>query len=391
MPFTRRLFLQGTGSAALGLSLVRCETQTITAKGGGGAFSFLTPVDRASTGELPGQRAPGTFFVQRAGSSIDIDFEDIPVKTAGEWSLTIDGEVANQLSIDLANLQARSADVVTVLKTIRCIIDFPTRVEVREGELSPGLVGTALWTGVPLRVLMEEAGVDMQTTRRFRIYGYDATDGVTQNLTLQEVMDAPSLGRLEPILAWGMNDGDIPHAHGGPVRLIVPGEYGYKQMKWLERIEASPSDEEFGTYQEVVGYFDDGTVQVVSKLTNPIAAQRVPAGRFDLFGFALSGSAAVSRVEVAVDGADFAEAELSSREEILAGDPMLMEAVQFQSGESYPLPDVWAPFRFELDLEPGEHTVRVKASDANGNVQPDTDTDPLDGSNSDFRLSFEAF
>jgi len=391
MPFTRRLFLQGTGGAALGLSLVRCETQTITAKGGGGEFSFLTPVDRTSTGELPGEREPGTFFVQRAGNNVGIDFEDIPVKTAEEWSLTIDGEVATDLTVDLPNLQARDDDIVTVLKTIRCIVDFPTRVEISDGALSPGLVGTALWTGVPLRVLMEEAGVDMQATRRFRIYGYDAENGVNQNLTLQEVMDAQSLGRQEPILAWRMNDGDIPHAHGGPVRLIVPGEYGYKQMKWLERIEASPSDEEFGTYQQEVGYFDDGTVQIVSKLTNPIPAQRVPAGLFTMFGFALSGSAAVARVEVSVDDGPFEEATLVTEEEILAEEPMLMEAAQFQSGAPYPFPDVWAPFRFELDLDAGEHTVRVKATDTDGIVQPDTDTDVFDGSNSDFRISFEAF
>ncbi|MEM6368169.1 MAG: molybdopterin-dependent oxidoreductase [Myxococcota bacterium] len=384
MPFSRRLFIQGAGGAALGLSLVRCETQTITSKGSGGAFSFLTPVDRDSTSDVIAQRQPGTFFTQRSGlTALSIQFENIPIKTASGWSLEITGEVSNPLTVDLANLQARTNDTVTILKTIRCIIDAPTLV--------PGLVGTALWTGVPLRVLLEEAGIDMQTTRRLRFFGYDSAEGVTQNLTLQEVMDAGSLGRLEPILAWGMNEGDIPHAHGGPVRLIVPGEYGYKQMKWLERIEASTSDEVFGTYQEVVGFFDDGTVQVVSKLTNPLAAEPVPAGLFTIFGFALSGSAPVARVQVSLDEGDFVDAELLSEAEVLAEDPLLMDALQFQApGMSYPFPDVWAPFRLEVDLAPGAHTLRVKAVDANGDIQPDTDTDALDGANSDFRVSFEA-
>lgn len=376
MPTTRRIFLERSSGAMLGLSvlpLTSCETQTTIPKGAGIDIPFLTPIDRETSGETG--RQEGSFFVQFGGRSRiapdggPIDWTTISPQTESEWSLTIDGLVDTDLMIDAANLRARTNETRTIVKTIRCVIDDATAG-------LPGLIGTGTFTGVPLSAIMADAVVDMSRTRRFRIF---SRDEFTNNLTLDEVMDAASLGRLDPMLAWSMNGEPIPHIHGGPIRLIVPSEYGYKQMKWPVRISAVESDDPFGTYQDF-GFDDEGTIQQVTKATNPSPLQEIPAGPFVGFGFATSGASPITSVEFSIDDGEFEAATLLTREEVLASEPLLRDTVQFSDSEAtYPLKDVWTLFRFDWEATPGEHSLRFRCIDADGNVQEETDRDAADG------------
>ena len=105
------------------------------------------------------------------------------------------------------------------------------------------------------------------------------------------------------------------------MRLLVPGQYGYKSVKWVARLEATASDAPFGSYQEALGYTDDGRVQVVNKATNPLRNAQLSAGPVAIFGLAISGLAGVERVEVSINDAPFAAAALVDLPEVLSANP----------------------------------------------------------------------
>jgi DMSO/TMAO reductase YedYZ molybdopterin-dependent catalytic subunit len=373
--FNRRIFLKGAGGTALNLIFVPttgCESNEVIPKGIGAAFDFLTPVDPSLEGD-PAQRPRDAFFLQWGAQgipSLDWRYDDIPVVSADDWTLRIEGTVSQTLDLVFADLEAvagQGQDVV-LLNTLRCIFDT-TEI--------PGLVGNALWRGVPLRSFLDQAGIDTQTTARVRYFG---RDGFTNNLRLEDIfLPANVVDPVDPLLVFEMNGEPIPHVHGGPVRLLTPGRYGYKNVKWIARFVATDDDSEFGSYQEQFGFFDAGTIQPITKVTNPLTATEIPAGPFDVFGYAISGLAGVDRVEASVDGGPFEAATLVPLEDIRTSFPIIDGAIQVEAGSEYPYRGVWTLFTFPYDATPGEHTLRFRTVDRDGNEQPETDGDPTDG------------
>lgn len=367
---SRRVFLRQAGGAVLGLALVPlagCESNLVAPLVEGTAIPFLTPVEGA-VGAPP-------FFVQYGAAASVNNWGGVPALTQASWTLRIDGLVSNPLTLTYADLEAAAGEAVTVLKTMRCIIDATS---------VPGLVGTATWTGVPLRLFLDRAGVDRTRTKRLRLYGHD---GFTNNLKLAEVYDAAP-GLAEPLLVTHMNGAPLTPEHGFPVRLLVPGKYGYKNLKWLARVEATASDAVFGSYQEVLGYVDDGDVRVVNKVTNPVRNATLPAGAVQVFGYALSGFAGIAQVEASIDGGAFAPVRLVPLNEIVVAAPEVRQTLQLLQPArfSYPFRDVWALWSFDWMATPGPHTLRVRATDRAGHTQPDRDADPTDGTNPVFEV-----
>lgn len=308
------------------------------------------------------------FYVQ-VGATVSIPDWQQPDISRNDWRLTIDGLVDNELSIsypDLLNLSA-SGNAVTILKTMRCIIDT--------NEVG-GLIGTALWTGIPLDVFTDQAGIN-PGARRFRIYG---SDGFTNNIKIDRVKGNESTGLFPPILVTHMNGELLPPIHGGPVRLLLSEAFGYKNVKWIERIEAVSSDDPFGTYQEA-GFVDDGEQRVVSKITNPIGNGIVTAGLNRVFGVAVSGSSPISRVEYSIDGGEWEDASFVPLEDVAAVEPDVATSVQFTEGLDYPYRSVWTHWYFDADFPIGDHQIRVRATDALGNIQPEEDFDISDSVN----------
>ena len=369
MNSSRRFFLKATSGAAFGLYLspLGCESNSITPKFSGGQFDFLTPVDPSVD---RGNRLDPSHFVQFGAQSsvMGWSYEGVEQVARADWQLELTGEFDTPTTLTFADIQAEidASGDYTVLNTLRCIVDS-TGI--------PGLVGTALWRGVPLSRFLQQAGVGADV-RRFRIF---ARDGFTNNLRREDVLLTGDEPDREPLLAFQMNGDDVPHIHGGPVRLLVPRRYGYKSVKWAERIEATEDDTVFGSYQEVVGFFDDGTIQLTTKVTDPLARANVPAGMVELFGYALSGAEPIQAVEVSVDDGPFEPATLDTLEDIQAQAPAIADAIQIQRGATYPFPGVWTLFRFDWDAEPGPHRLRFRAIDAQGQVQIEDDQDGVDG------------
>jgi DMSO/TMAO reductase YedYZ molybdopterin-dependent catalytic subunit len=188
-----------------------------------------------------------------------------------------------------------------------------------------GAVSTAVWSGVPLQSLLSLRDDAVEILAR-------GADGFERSLPVEEI------GRA--LVALEMNGGPIPPPHGGPMRLIVPGWYGVASVKWLESIEAlvQPFAGHFQTEQYI---YDGGapvtTMRVRSHILTPSR------------GWAWSGDGPITAVEVSLDSGPWQAAAV--------GRPLSRYA--------------WVPWQAALEIGPGRHTLRARARDAAGHVQPE--------------------
>lgn len=359
---SRRTFLGQLGRLALGVAfapLAGCEDNAFAPVIEGQDISFVTPNEE--------------FYIQFGANAGVADWKGIPALDRASWQLRLDGLLGTPMTLSLSDLGAEVP--VTFLSTLRCIVD---------GSNVPGLVGTAAWTGVPLRTFLDRAGLNPERVRRLRIYG---ADGFTDNLTLDKLYgDRPS-DLVEPMLVYDMNGQPLEAGHGAPVRLLVPGHYGHKSIKWVERIEATDDDTVFGTYQNVLGYADDGMIRVVNKTTNVLRGAQLAPGTVRVAGFALSGYAGIRSVEVALDDGPYEQARLLPLDP--ASDPLLQGVVQLQDPDrfAYPYRGVWTLWEYWWQATPGAHTLTIRATDDAGHAQPDVDPDASDGDNPVFAVN----
>lgn len=287
---------------------------------------------------------------------------DIPEADESSWLLSVEGLVRNPLELSMADLRSRPS--VTMPVTMECAGNGRARLTPRPIS-QPWIteaIGTAEWTGTPLRPILQEAGIEQDAVELvFRgadhgIQG-DIEQDYERSLTIEDAM------RDEVLLAYAMNGAPLPPQHGFPLRLVVPGWYGMTSVKWLDRIAAV--GEPFHGFQMEAYRFrqrpeDEGEpvtrMSPRSLLVPPgfpdfLTRRRfVRVGRHRLSGRAWSGWAAIRRVEVSSDGgATWAEAAL--------GEPAS--------------PHAWAPWTFAWDADaPGEFELCCRATDAAGNSQP---------------------
>ena len=288
---------------------------------------------------------------------------DIPFVDARDWKLTVTGCVRRELALSLDEVRARPA--LTVPVTMECAGNGRSRLSPRPIS-QPWIleaVGTAEWTGTPLRPLLEEAGLESDA---LEVVFTGADRGVEggfeqdyeRSLPLQEAL------RDELLLAYEINGQPLPPQHGFPLRLIVPGWYGMTQVKWLRRITVVP--EPFQGYQNVHVYrlrqkeeeagepltrMPPRALMVPPGIPEYLTRSRVvPLGSCVLQGRAWSGRAPIRKVEVSADGGQtWSEAEM--------GAP--------------PAPTAWHPWSFRWEPgEAGSYVLCCRATDELGNTQP---------------------
>ncbi|WP_408959739.1 molybdopterin-dependent oxidoreductase [Natrinema sp. 74] len=258
---------------------------------------------------------------------VDIGNVD-PAVDREEWTLSITGAVAEAAEYDFADLETMAIEDRFV--TLRCVGD----------QLNGRQLDTALWSGVPVRKLLEAAGPEGNYVV---LHG---ADGYYNEFPLEALWPG--------LLAYRMNGRSLPRAHGAPVRALVPGHWGEINVKWLTEIEVR--EEETMGYWEHRGWHGTGPVHTVAKLWQ---TNHLGSGRFEVAGHAYAGTRGIGAVEVSTDGGDtWDDAELS---EPLPGD------------------DVWRQWRYEYGAA-GSHEVIVRARDADGTLQiPETDGPKPDG------------
>jgi DMSO/TMAO reductase YedYZ molybdopterin-dependent catalytic subunit len=239
--------------------------------------------------------------------------------------------------------------------------------QVRGAQWELGAVGNAEWTGVPLRVLLERAGLEADACE---VVLEGADRGVPSEepkppVAISYTRSAPVAKALQPevLIAYQMNGRDLSRDHGYPVRAIVPGHYGMASVKWLTRIRAVR--EPFQGYWQTSDYgywdFSDGTpvrrplaeIKVKSAIARPSVYETLlPDQKYTVFGAAWAGETVVTEISVSTDGGQiWAVAQFL--------DPARRHA--------------WRRWKFDwlTPTRPGQYTLLARAKDADGTVQPD--------------------
>ncbi|MGQ0652361.1 MAG: sulfite oxidase [Betaproteobacteria bacterium] len=282
---------------------------------------------------------------------------DIPAPPA---RLEIGGLVERPLAITPTEI--RSLPSRTLRVTLECAGNGRAQLSPRYPSM-PWLeegVSTADWTGVPLRALLERAGV-RDTVREIAFFGADrGIDGGIEHPFARSLTLAHALHE-DVLVAYAMNGAALPPQHGAPLRLVVPGWYGMASVKWLASVQALA--EPFDGPQQVRSYHfrrdaaDAGTpctrMRVNSLMVPPgipdfyTRSRMVEPGLVEITGRAWSGEAAIAAVEFAVDGR-WSPARLTGS----AG------------------PYSWTGWQAAWQARPGEHELACRATDAAGHRQP---------------------
>jgi DMSO/TMAO reductase YedYZ molybdopterin-dependent catalytic subunit len=219
----------------------------------------------------------------------------------------------------------------------RDLIDLPITMTCVSYEIGGELVGTAVWRGIRLRDLLDEAGVQDGADQ---IVGR-SVDGYTCGFPLEAAYDRDAM------LVVGMNGEPLPVEHGFPVRLITPGIYGYVgATKWLSEIEITRFDE-FEQYWVPRGYDEQAPIKTMSRIDTPAALASLDPGEQVIAGVAWAQTRGIERVEVQIDDEAWQEATLS-------------RAVNDVTWVQWHLP--WEPTG-------GRHQLRVRATDGSGETQ----------------------
>ena len=290
-------------------------------------------------------------YARQFGGRSTIDGWQQPDLDADSWRVAIGGLVRTPMSFGLKELEAERAHHVTVLSTLQCVF---------------GPWATALWTGVPLRRLLDRAGIDRTSTRRLRFVG---ADGFAASAGIDDVY-APEAGEaFDTLLAFRMGGQPLPKDLGYPARLIHCGRFGFKHVKWLVSVEATDREEPFGQY-ESAGLSDSvGMSPLATGLTEPRPAS-FKAGPISVCGYATSGYSGIVAVEVALDGGEFVPAQIPSLQRLRRSEPALEQALQVRDPARYPWPPrgVWVPWEYTWTATAGDHQLFVRARDRAGGV-----------------------
>ena len=174
-------------------------------------------------------------------------------------------------------------------------------------EVGGPYVGNARWVGVPLADLLNEAGVDPAADQLVS----RSVDGFTVGTPTSVVMD----GR-DAMLAVEMNGEPLPLEHGFPVRMLVPGLYGYvSATKWITELELTTFDA-FDPYWIRRGWAEQAPIKTQSRIDTPKPLAKVPAQGAVIAGVAWAQQRGIERVEVRIDEDPWVEAELSAQDTI---------------------------------------------------------------------------
>ncbi len=256
---------------------------------------------------------------------IDTAFS-IPRIDADTHRIRITGMVDQPFEISFAELLDLADTEVDV--TLSCV----------SNQVGGDLIGTARWLGVPLADILDRAGVQAGADQ---IVGR-SVDGWTGGFPVEAAFD----GR-PAIIAVGMNGEPLPARHGFPVRLVIAGLYGYvSDTKWLSEIELTTFDA-FDAYWVPRGWSAEGPIKIQSRIDVPRDGASVDAGTVAVAGVAWSDERGVSAVEVSIDDGPWEPAELA--------DELASSA--------------WRQWLYRWEATAGDHVLRVRASDADGQPQ----------------------
>lgn len=250
----------------------------------------------------------------------------VPTLTTGEWRLRIHGDVDREVTLSWDDLLAMP--MTERIVTLACV----------SNEVGGDLVGNATWLGVPMREVLDLAGVRPGSDMLLST----SVDGWTCGTPISALTD----GR-DALLAVGMNGSPLPLEHGYPVRQVVPGLYGYvSATKWVVDWEITRFSEA-KAYWTTRGWSALGPIKMASRFDRPADGTEHPAGEVVVAGTAWAQHTGIERVEVRVDQGPWQPAELTTEYSI----------------------DTWRQWKFVWQATKGNHTLECRAIDQKGMPQ----------------------
>lgn len=307
--------------------------QTLRLPGASSAASILAPENTLTTEGISSWVTPTADFYR-----IDTALQ-VPAVDSSKWKLKISGMVENEIEIGFDELLA--LPLIERYVTLACV----------SNEVGGNLIGNAKWLGHPLRELLKRAvpaaGADMVLST--------SVDGFTASTPLSVLQDEGT----DAMLAVGMNGEPLPLDHGFPVRMVVPGLYGYvSATKWVVDLKVTTFAQDAG-YWTSRGWTDRGPVKISSRIDTPTGNTRVNAGRIAVGGVAWHQHTGIATVEVKVDNGDWQQATLAK----------------------VVTTDSWLQWSYAWEATAGNHQLSVRATDSDGSVQTAAEAPPApDGS-----------
>lgn len=258
----------------------------------------------------------------------------VPAIDPETWRLRIHGMVDREITLSLPELL--DLPIVERDLTLACV----------SNQVGGGFVGTARWTGVPLAAVLGEAGVragaDQIVSR--------SIDGMTIGTPTAVALD----GR-DSLLAVAMNGVPLPPEHGAPVRMLVPGLYGYvSATKWLVDIELT-TFAAYDAYWVQRGWAEQAPIKTMTRIDTPRPLARLAPGEIAVAGVAWAPHRGIRQVEVQVDDEPWQVATLAA----------------------VPSADTWRQWVWRWRAEPGRHRIRARSTDATGELQTESRAEPF--------------
>ena len=259
---------------------------------------------------------------------------DVPVVDPDAWTLRIHGLVDREVTLTLPELL--ELPIIERDVTLACV----------SNQVGGPYVGNARWLGVPLATVLELAGVrsgaDQLVSR--------SIDGMTIGTPVAVVLD----GR-DAMLAVGMNGEPLPRDHGYPVRMLVPGLFGYvSATKWLVELELTTFDA-YDPYWVQRGWAPEAPIRTMSRIDTPKPLSTVPAGPLAIAGVAWAPHRGIDRVEVRIDDGAWQDARLAPTDTL----------------------DTWRQWTLPWDATAGRHRLQVRATDGDSVIQTETRREPF--------------
>lgn len=370
---TRRRFLRLSAAGGTAAALAACVAPAVPAQAppagkelGGEAplhFKDATPFIDHGEGNLETRLANMEgwitsnrhFFVRNNSASLDLD--------ADAWRLRVEGDAVER-PLELSYSEIRALPSLTLVSYLECAGNQRAMFDLVKGQPAQGTqwgtgaVSNGEWTGAPLRDALKLAGIAKEAVSVLLI-GLDKDspeEGFRRVMPVEKAMDRDTL------LAYALNGEKLPRDHGFPLRALAPGWVGSASIKWLGRIVVSSKKlwtRNNTTSYTLIGddYRPEGeslgaalTQQTIkSALALPWPAQ-ISSGERRIYGYAHSPAGPVARVDWSLDSGETWNAS---------------ELLEPQAQYS------WARFAFTWSAEPGTRAIMTRATDVEGNTQPD--------------------
>ncbi len=260
---------------------------------------------------------------------------DTPVVDSGDWKLTIDGDVDKKVTITFDELL--DMDMIERDITLTCV----------SNSVGGKYVGSARWLGVPLKDVLDLAGVG---DRADQILSTDF-DG----MTISTPLDLATDGR-DAMICVGMNGEPLPREHGFPVRMVIPGLYGFiSATKWLTKLTLTTYDEQTAYWTDR-DWATDAPIKISARIDTPKALAEVDKGEVVIGGVAWAQERdGVAKVQVSIDGGPWKDANLGP-----------------DGGNDY-----WRQWFYKWDADGGSHDISARAVAGNGDEQSTDRAEPF--------------